>query len=207
MIVGLVVATLAYANENPYIDAMRSGLEALGKSRTTEEFKSTSNQFLRIANAEGDKWHAFYYASYALVISAAMEPDAAKKDAALDEALEIIAKAKNLDADVSEAAAVEGFIYMLKIGVDPASRGQQYSAKSGGALGKAQKANPNNPRVLYLQAQLSYGTSQFFGTGIEQACALNNSALELFELDQPDHPLDPTWGKNQALSFQEQCSN
>ena len=204
---GVFVALIAYSAEDPYVEAMKSGLEKLGDSRTPQDFRDVSNQFVRIGETEKNKWRPFYYASYALTIAGAMEPDPAKKDETLDEAMTLLKRISDMEPNEAEVGAVEGFVYMLKIGVDPATRGQQYSAMSGSALGKAQKLDPDNPRVLYLQAQLSYGTSQFFGTGIQQACDLNSKALQLFEMEEVQHPFDPSWGKDQALSFQEQCSN
>jgi hypothetical protein len=95
---------------------------------------------------------------------------------------------------------------MIRIGVDPASRGQEYSMKSADALQKSKKINPENPRALFMMAQLSYGTARFFGSEITEACQLNDSAIDIFETSNQDKDnFLPQWGRNQALEFKKRC--
>ncbi len=207
IILGISVAIFAYAEKDPYKKAMKSTLEQMSGASTSDEFQSVANKFNRIGEAENVKWLPFYYASYAMTISSAIEEDPVKKDQKLDAAQIMLDRINDIDHDESEVLALQGFIYMIRIGVDPAERGQEYSIKSADVLQKSKKINPENPRALFMMAQLSYGTAQFFGSDISEACELNDAALNIFETsDQQKDSLFPSWGINQVLEFKKRCS-
>lgn len=204
------IALTALATDDPYTKAMKEGLQMLNEARGPQDFLAAANKFSRISDNEKDKWHPAYYASYAMTLVAAMEQDPSKKDANLDVAQDYLDRITNIEHNKSEALALQGFIYMIRIGVDPASRGQQYSGMSASSLQKAKSMDPENPRVMYLLAQLSYGTAQFFGSDTSEACNLNDQAIEKFRaLEETDNndPFAPKWGKNMAEQFKGQCSN
>ena len=94
---------------------------------------------------------------------------------------------------------------MIRLTVDPGSRGPQYSGLAMQSFGRAVALNPNNPRALSLLAQMQLGTAQFFGSPITEACNTNKKALELFDTDQHENPLAPTWGKSVAEAMVTQC--
>ena len=82
----------------------------------------------------------------------------------LDAAQEYLDNLKSIDHNKAEAHALQGFVYSLRIGVDPANRGQKFSGMSGRELKKAEKIEPGNPRVLHLLAQLpTLGLQPFQG--------------------------------------------
>src|SRR5690606_12702890 len=130
---------------------------------------------------------------------------ASRKDQALDQALAAIQKGKAMKPNESELVALEGFAHMIRVTVDPASRGPQYSGLAMQAFGKAVALNPDNPRALALLAQMQYGTAQFFGSGTEEACATLNKALEKFANASSDNPVAPTWGRGMAEGLKAQC--
>jgi len=201
---------VAFAWSDPYTKAMTEGMTMLQNAQGPQDFIAAANKFERISEAEQDKWHPLYYASYAMTIVAAIEQDPSKKDENLDAAQAFIDKAASVDHNQSEVLALQGFIYMIRIGVDPASRGQQYSGMSAQSLQKAKAIEPENPRVLYMLAQLSFGTAQFFGSDSSEACDLNELAIEKFNAAEDienDDPFAPNWGKNMAEGFKVQCGS
>ncbi len=205
LIIGILVAvTTLYANDK-YTEAMQKGMDQLSEARSPEAFLEVSNTFSRISAVEQDKWIPAYYAAYTLTMYAAMNNDPKLKDDYLDQAEGYLKKASSIEEKNVEVMALQGFIYMLRISVDPQSRGPEYSGKSGTILSKAMELDPNNPRVMYFTAQLSYGTAQFFGQDGSEACKMNDRAIELFENYSSDIPFYPSWGKNMALGFQERC--
>jgi tetratricopeptide (TPR) repeat protein len=210
-IVLLVFITCStYASGDPYEEAMKSGMELLETAQNAEDFLSAANHFERIANVATDRWHPAYYIAYAQAIAATREKDGSKIDELLDAAESFLKKAAAMDHDKSEVAALQGFVHMLRVGVDPGTRGQEYSMMSSASLQKAVALNPDNPRAVFLQAQLSFGTAQFFGSDTSEACAANARALEIFEkneLPSETDPFAPRWGKRQAISFQKQCTD
>lgn len=208
LIIAAVLFSLAFSD--PYTEAMKKGIELMNSDGDQSNFISASNHFARIAERETKEWLPAYYAGYSMTIAAAMEADGIKKDEMLDAAQAFLTKTAKLEPSASEVLAVEGFIHMLRIGVDPATRGPEYSAKSAAALQKAKAMDPNNPRVQYLLAQLNFGTAQFFGSDGSEACRMNKAALNLFAQETEDNSrnsLEPTWGQNMAEEFKSRCES
>lgn len=197
-------AFILLANDK-YEQAMQTNIQSVYQAKTTEELQQAVNSFERIGNAEKDKWEPFYYASFGYIMMATREADGAKRDALLDKATEVLKKATAVKANDSEIVALEGFIYMIRVTVDPATRGQQYSGLAMQTFGKAIALNPENPRALSLMAQMEYGTAQFFKAPTDKACETGKQAVEKFKTFKSDNPLAPQWGKESADRFTQQC--
>jgi hypothetical protein len=206
----LFSVSFTLSSQNLYVESMKNGMELLQKAQTYEELFSAANHFERIAQVEKEKWHPAYHASFAYTIAAARVSDPKMIEEILDSAQKSLDQAATLDDKNSEILTLQGFIYMLRIGVDPVTRGQQYSGMSSASLQKAKAMDANNPRAAYLLAQLSFGTAQFFGSSSEEACRLNERALALFASEQTtksNPSFDPLWGKDMAESFKMKCAN
>jgi hypothetical protein len=106
----------------------------------------------------------------------------------------------------AEIIALVGFIHMMRVAVDPASRGAQYSGMAMQAFGKATSLNPENPRALVLMAQMQFGTAKFFGSPATEACATLNAAIQKFDSYKSDNPLAPQWGREMALGLKKECN-
>lgn len=178
-----------------YTEQMTRNIQAIYKAGTPVEFQEAINAFERIGSAEKSKWEPFYYASFGYVLLAT-EADLSKRDAILDQAESALDKASALLPNDSEIIALEGFITMIRLTVDPATRGPQYSMQAMQSFGKAVALNPNNPRALALMAQMELGTAQFFKQEPTEACATARKALGLFNSTSPADPLAPAWGKS-----------
>ncbi|MEP2026241.1 MAG: hypothetical protein ABJI85_16365, partial [Reichenbachiella sp.] len=72
-------------------------------------------------------------------------------------------------------------------------------------FGKAMKLDPNNPRANLFMAQMLYGSAQFFGTGVDDACALVDKSMVLFESEKPESTIAPSWGLHSAKQYKKQC--
>ena len=126
----LLISISAIANNEKYMEAMMKNMETVYKSKTIEELQSAVNALNRIGDAEKTKWEPYYYASFGNIMMATREADGSKKDAYLDQAKSALDKASAILPNDSEMAALEGFILMIRVTVDPASRGPQYSMQS-----------------------------------------------------------------------------
>jgi hypothetical protein len=205
LILVFVISFAVKATDDKYINAMSKNIDAVYKAKTTEELQAAVNSLNRIANVEKEKWEPLYYSAFGNIMLVNHEADGAKKDGYLDLALASIEKAKVIKPNDSEIIAMEGFIHMMRVTVDPASRGQQYSAKAYEAYAKALAINSNNPRALMLKAQMEFGTAQFFKSPTTSACATNLKAIENFESAKPEGPLSPMWGKMVAEELKSKC--
>jgi tetratricopeptide (TPR) repeat protein len=198
-------ANSVFATDGKYEQAMKKNIDAVYKAQTLEELQASVNSFQRIAEAEKSKWEPNYYAAFGNIMMATREKDGAKKDTYLDLAMESIKKAKELAPDESEIVALEGFVHMIRVTVDPATRGQQFAGLAMQTFGKAISLNPENPRALSLLAQMQYGTAQFFGSSTAEACATLDKSLEKFASAKSENPLAPMWGKQSAEALKTQC--
>jgi hypothetical protein len=73
------------------------------------------------------------------------------------------------------------------------------------ALDKAIKADPNNPRIYYLNGQTLMNTPEAFGGGKAVAKKLFEKSLELYKTFKPASPFHPNWGKEEAEQLLAAC--
>jgi len=165
----VIVLSFAAQAADKYTEQMTTNIGLVYKAQTVEELAQAVNAFERIGNAEKIRWEPFYYAAFGNIMIANREADGVKKDGYLDQAKNFIEKASAINPGESEILALEGFMHTIRLTVDPATRGQQYSMLSMQAFGKALSLNPNNPRAMSLMAQMQYGTAQFFNSSTAEA--------------------------------------
>ena len=199
------LVTSLFADETAYMTSMTKSIAQVYNAQTTDELQQAVNTFVRIGNAEKTKWEPFYYEAFGYIMMANREDDVAKKDAFLDQAKVAVDKATTIRPNDSEIVALEGFISMIRVTVDPATRGMQYSGAAMQSFSKAVFLNPENPRALALLAQMQLGTAKFFKASPDEACATNVKALEKFAAAKSENPLAPSWGKGMAEGLQSQC--
>ena len=94
---------------------------------------------------------------------------------------------------------------MIRLSVDPATRGAQYAGLASSSYDKAIALNGNNPRALALMAQLQFGTAQFFNQPPTEACRNAAKALTLFNSEQSENPIAPKWGKGMTEEMVKNC--
>lgn len=201
----LVTSTFLLQAQDKYTTSMLKNIDALYKNKTIDEYQASVNAFERIAAVEKNKYEPYYYAAFGDIMIAANETAPEKKDAWLDLASKAVDKANSLKPNDSEVVALEGFIHMIRVTVDPASRGQEYSGKAFTAFNKALALNPENPRALALLGRMQFGTAKFFGSDINEACATSGKALENFETYKSTGSLAPHWGKTIAEEIKSNC--
>jgi hypothetical protein len=199
-----MVNTSCFAGDT-YEEAMKKNIAAIYHASEIPEFQEVVNIFERISAAEDTKWEPPYYAAFGYIMMANREMDKTKKDAFLDKAMTAIEKAKVRAPRESEIIALEGFVYMVRVTIDPGSRGPEFAPMAMRTFAKATELNPENPRALALTARMQYGSAQFFGNSTTEACSLIEKALAKFETYQSRNPLAPAWGKPMAESLKQQC--
>ncbi len=201
------VAAAANASTG-YDKAMKQAMAELNTAGTVTQMSEAGNTFDRISSGASEEWLPLYYGAYSRVLMAAMEQDITKKDAYLDLAetrLEGIIELENFDR--SEVLALQGFLYMIRITIDPGVRGQEYSMKSSAVLQEAIAINPQNPRAMLMLAQMSYGSAQFFNADTSESCEMADSASQLLDVEaqNAEDGFAPKWGRYQADAMIAQC--
>ena len=150
----LLISVYAHATDEKYFEQMGKQIQLVYAAQTIEQYQAAVNTFDRIAAAEKTKWEPYYFSAFGSVMMANKEPDGAKKDAYIDKALIAIESGKAINANESELIALEGFVHMIRVTVDPASRGREYSTLAFQSYNKALNINPENPRALAFLAQM-----------------------------------------------------
>jgi hypothetical protein len=202
----ILISVSAFSNDEKYFEQMGKQIQAVYTAKTMDEYQSAINALDRIASAEKTKWEPYYYSAFGSIMMATRETEGSKKDSYLDQALAAVEKGKGIAPAESELVALEGFVHMIRVTVDPASRGQQYSGMAMQTFGKALGMNPNNPRALSLMAQMQFGTAQFFNQTPTEACATARKAASVFETAiVSENPLAPRWGKEMNLEVLKNC--
>jgi tetratricopeptide (TPR) repeat protein len=197
--------TSSYGSDEKFVKAMQKNIQAVYEAKSSDELQTAINAFDRIASAEASRWEPFYYSAFGNLMLCARESDAAKKDQFIDRAVAAIQKAAEIKPNDSEIIALQGFATMMRVSVDPASRGAQFAGSAMTSFQEAIAINPGNPRALTLLAQMQHGTAQFFNSPVTEACETVDKALLLFADDKADNPLAPRWGKAMAMGLKENC--
>ena len=185
---------IGFSNET-YQKAMTQSIENLFQAKTIPEYVEAANRFERISQIEKNEWLPLYYASYAYIMVSFQEPDPVKKDEMLDQAQKFLDLDFTLAPNESELYLLQGFLYPSRINIDPMARGMKYIGDMNKALDKALELNPDNPRVYYLRATMTFHTPEAYGGGAAKALPLYQMADEKFKIFKPKSAISPNWGR------------
>ncbi|WP_373497014.1 hypothetical protein [Aquiflexum sp.] len=209
IIVMMLISLMTQASNEDYEKAMLKELQNMKTAVSPEDLKKVANGFVRIAQTMPEEWLPDYYAALALANAGfRSEGGANVKDPLFDQAKKHVDKASKISPNNSEIVALQGFITMGELSVDPNSRGQHLSGVAMQTFGKAVELDRQNPRAIMMLGQMELGMAQFFGQGPEKGCGLINSSLELFEKEaatKEEGTFLPTWGKEMALQIKQNC--
>jgi cytochrome c-type biogenesis protein CcmH/NrfG len=202
IIVLMLFSLMTYASNEAYEKAMLKELQNMKSAASPEDLQKVANGFARIAQMMPEEWLPDYYAALALANAGfRSEGGADVKDPFFEQAKKHVEKAAKISPNNSEVVALQGFITMGELAVDPASRGQHLSGLAMQTFGKAVDLNRQNPRAIMMLGQMELGMAQFFGQGPEKACGLVDASLALFAKEAAEAKegnFNPTWGKGMA---------
>lgn len=206
VLIGVLCASFAVAN-GQFEKAMGKNVPAMFAADSPESLQTAINNLNRIGEAEGDRWEPHYYVAFGYLRMSEMYKTPEEKDKYLDLAMKAVDKGAEIKPNDSEIEAMRGYVNMMKLTVDPASRGMTYSGLAFASFQKAVALNPNNPRAHFLLGRMQYGTAQFMGGGTDDACGSLFKALLLFDKEEKsENPFAPSWGKTSTeQSIKELC--
>ncbi|AQS38459.1 hypothetical protein Sps_03323 [Shewanella psychrophila] len=135
------------------------------------------------------------YANYRLAISANILGQPVVASAALNSAQTDL-EALNQVSSNAENLALLASVYGMQIGFNPL-KASVYGTKFGLTLSQAQTLEPNNPRVMLIEAISAFNTPPAYGGSIENAISLSSKAIDLFA-----NPCDNIcWGLAEAYTW------
>ena len=197
--------TIFANSDEKFMKAMGSTIPGIFKATNLEEMTPIINKLTRIASAEPEKWEPSYYTGFAYIRLSQMSKVPAEKDKYIDLAIEQINKGISIAPGESEMETLKGYALMMKMVVDPMTRGQEYSPLVFGSFQKAIAMNEKNPRAWMLLGQMQLGTAQFFNSGTEEGCATVNKSINLFNSQESPNPIYPSWGLQSAKEVVKSC--
>ncbi len=204
MMLIVLVASVA-TGESKFESAIMKGKQLLfAEGNKAEDYQNAVNYFERVANKESEEWLPRYYQSLGTAFLALRKEQVDEKEQFLQNSLEILDQADEIEKN-SETIALRGFIMMLQLSLDPATRGQTLSPIIFGKFNEAIEMNPENPRAHLFLGQMEYGTAQFLGIGFDKACELYQKSIELYEKEQKNENILPDWGFQTAEVSLKNC--
>jgi len=174
---GLLVALTAGAQSDKYTQMMQKNIALLDSAKSIDELQSLASTFDRIGDAEKTKWLPYYYAALAQTW-VGWNPTVKDKDDNSAKINAYLAKAEAIEKN-AETYAVANMSATQQMLVDPQSRWMTYGKTAGEALQKGMQADPNNPRLYYLQGMSLFGTPAQFGGGKDKAKPLFEKSVSL----------------------------
>ena len=164
-----------------------------------------SAMFERIAAAEKTSYLPNYYVALINTTSAFAEKDKTKIDLLLTKAQDVLDVEFIKDQNNAELYALQALIYTAYVVADPMTNGMKYSAKVMEAYEKGKAIDPNNPRIVFGEADYQLGGAKWTGVDTKPLCAQVEKAIGLFATFKPETPFSPKWGLERALETQKTC--
>jgi hypothetical protein len=198
----LVTLETSAQQDDKYTQVMQKNITLLDSAKSIDALQSLAGTFDRIGDAEKTKWLPYYYAALAQTW-VGWNPECKDKDANSAKINAFLSKAEAIEKN-SELYVVENMSATQQMLMDPQTRWQTNGKDANIALQKGIQADPNNPRLYYLQGMSLLGTPPQFGGGKDKAKPLFEKSLALYQTMKPQ-PLYPNWGKKQAEDGLAQC--
>ncbi|MGK6352463.1 hypothetical protein [Parapedobacter sp. DT-150] len=183
--------------QGAYETAMDTAFHALGETHEPGAFATLANRFEQIGNVAGDHWEPLYYAAYCRLMAGIMQSEPAQKDPFFDQALKLVEAADARQADNSEIHALQGYVLLMKMTVDPQNR-FYLIGQAEAVLEEAIQLDPANPRPDFIKGQNTFYTPEPFGGGAKAAKPLLERAKEKFDAFKADGKYAPNWGQDRC---------
>lgn len=194
----LLVSVSLFAQSEKMIKAIEKNLTILDTASTIETALLLKNNFERIADAEKGEWIPQYYAAMANATLSMREKDSQLREEIVNKAEMYINRADSLEPDNSEIYVVKAMTVYSRITVSPMERFMNLKPVADQLMAKAEELNPDNPRIYLQKGFIMMFTPEMMGGGKEKAMPLLLTAIEKFDLFEPESSIHPNWGKKIA---------
>ncbi len=199
----IMLATFATA-QSKYEKAMKSNIAKIEEHLDLEQFTSLANDFTRIGDAEKNQWLPYYYAAFSKIQKGRImmrEGKTQELDEIADDAQKSLDQAKSIESENAEIFILQKMIHGLKMMVNPMARYMTEGGAAAEALAKAEKLDPENPRITLLKAEDLYFTPEQFGGSKDKGLEMFGKAKEQFSSYKIKSEIHPNWGAAEAEYF------
>mgnify|MGYP006176080287 CR=1 FL=1 len=202
IIVTLVLLLTSHLfSQGQFEQGMGKAFALWGEGKNTE----ASAMFERIASAEKESWLPNYYVAFVNTTTAFSTKDKEQVNALLTKAQTALDVELAKYPNNAELLVMQAMIHTAWISFDPMTNGMKLSEKVMELYAKAERIEPNNPRVVFSKAEFEMGSARYFGTDTKPMCSQIEKAIELFATFKPQTNFHPKWGLERAKSIKSNC--
>ena len=195
--------SISWAQTEAFTKQMESAVTRLDNAKSVGDYQKLANDFTRIGAGNQKQWLPHYYAAYcnARIGWLFEKVDPEKIEPFITVAAQQIEKAKSLvDSTTQKKEMTEIYcvMSMIKRGwvfMNPMAYGREYGTTAKMFFEKAKAIEPENPRVLYLDAWEKYNAPKMWGGDKDKAKELLTFAIQKLE-SNPPKDIYPRWGKS-----------
>lgn len=198
--IALLVVAISSA-QGQFEQGMGKAMQLWKEGKNTE----ASDLFERIAAADKKSWLPNYYVALVNTTACFKTQDKTLSAALLSKAQSALDVEMIKAQNNAELYVLQALIYTAWVVQDPMTNAPKYSAKVMEAYAKAKAIDPNNPRVVFGEADYQLGGAKWTGVDTKPLCAQVDKAIELFATFKPETSFSPKWGLERALEAQKNC--
>jgi len=205
LIIASAFMMYSFANgQDAYTKQMQQQVKMLDNANTIKEYEQLAANFMRLAQAEKTQWLPYYYSAFCDAKVGWLkqddpdniEPFANKADEEIKQAQALIDTGKQ-KTELSELYCVLSMINRARVFINPSTYGRQYGPAASRYIRLAEKANPDNPRALYLDGWEKFSTPKMWGGDKLKAKELLETAKQKLD-NNTVSGIEPHWGKKEV---------
>jgi len=204
LFVALIISLIGYS-QSEFETAMHANIDSLYRSFGSGAVQKPINNFERLSQVDTNRWEPLYYAAYGYCMLSLKETDNNKKDALCDRGQDLLTKALKKSPGESELYVMQGFLYNMRLIVNPMMRANQYMGLINASYATAEKLDSLNPRTYFMRAQMVMNMPAFMGGGKDKALPVFQKAKQKFDTFTSHNILCPRWGKDECLKKIVEC--
>lgn len=190
--------------QSAYQQQMKQQVAKLDNAATVKDYQQLAGNFQRIADAAKNDWLPCYYAAFCNAKTGWLKQDDAENiEEFANKAEQEIKKAQSLldtsrqKNELSEVYSVLSMINRARVFINPSTYGRKYGPAAHNYIELAEKANPNNPRALYLEGWEKFTTPKMWGGDKNKAKELLQAANQKLN-NSSATGIEPHWGKKEV---------
>ncbi|MBL7696536.1 MAG: hypothetical protein JNK79_00185 [Chitinophagaceae bacterium] len=202
MLLFALTLTVSYAQQPDKI--LEASISKLDNAKTVEDYEQLAESFLQVADERQTQWLPYYYAAFCNAKIGwlnfddpdKIEPYADKADEAIQRARKLLDSAVQ-QKEMSEVYVVLSMINRARVYINVETYGRRYGIPAGQYTQMARKANPDNPRALYIEGWEKYATPKLWGGDKNKAKELLTKAKKVLS-GQSSAGTAPRWGMQEV---------
>jgi hypothetical protein len=199
----ILLLSVGAGAQDAYTQSMQAAVTRLDKATSVKDYQQLAGDFQTIADQQKKDWLPYYYAAFCNAKTGwLLQDDGDKIEQFADQGDEEIRKAQSLldtatqKKQLSEIYCVLSMTNQARVFINPQTYGAKYGPTASRYRQLAEKANPDNPRALYMLGWEKFTTPKLWGGDKTKAKEYLENAKQKLAV-APSTGLDPHWGKKE----------